>query len=474
MARFLDTNLYSFDDGFGLINNTGQFSTSTNLFEYVDMIGGNSEPIGVTITAPISYNEYIIRVSSNETNATILVNGVNTQKTTPENIIITKTQLLSGDVELRIIKEGFVTLERYIVSLAPPPNSVIINNTNFNQPLGLSVADVSVRYYIGDVEQSTPVTLQNGNFIYADFTLNRVRVSPISSELLKFNVFVAGTTNSVLINKNGQVDLYPKLGGTNYEDAEGTVFSIKSSDTKLYRVTEIIVEGEGEASQILTAGTDESLNVNLTLNKSYTIRVQTQELLQALPALDPRISLLNFDARTYNINSKAGVPIIVRKNFDVKAITVIVGENVYEYDSLDEGDITGITIPHAAFRGIGQYSIKIYPFSLKDYESQVRPETPPIVVTQNIQNIKSPVVSVSEVVEVPSIKLFMSPYELPILNVIPTTSIIPITPTVISPEPIITYGGGGGGTYYSPIEYGIGFSRDQVFDRTTSEMQNIQ
>ena len=180
---------------------------------------------------------------------------------------------------------------------------------------------------------------------------------------------------------------------------------------------------------------------------------------------------MNFDARTYNINSKAGVPIVVRKNFDVKVITVIVGENVYEYDSLDEGDIAGITIPHAAFRGIGQYSIKIYPFSLKAYESQVRSTTPSLVVKQNVKNIKTPVVKITEVVETPSIKLFMSPYELPILNTIPTTPSISTTTTSSGP---IVRSGGGGGIIALDRDFGSGFGIERVADRNMVDTQNIQ
>jgi hypothetical protein len=206
MARFLDTNLFSYNDESGFFIDGAQSSLFANLLE----TGGGSGGSGVTITNPTTFNEYVIRVSSNEANSTILVNGVSTQKTTPENIVISKTQLLSGDIEITVIKEGFATLEKYVISLFLPTNSVIIDNSNFNQPLGLSLTDVSVKYFIGEVEQASTLNLQNGNFIFVDFTLSKTRVNPVNSELLKFNVFVSGTTNSVLINKNGQVDLYPK------------------------------------------------------------------------------------------------------------------------------------------------------------------------------------------------------------------------------------------------------------------------
>ncbi len=466
MARLINTDIFSYNDETGLVGTTGQSVVSNLLTDDSDTLGANVSIIGDT-----NYAEYVVRVSSNQSGANIFVNGVNTQKTTPENISVTKTQLVSGDVEITVSKEGFSTLEKYVLSLSVLDGSVVINNSRFDQPLGLSTADINIQYFIGNTEQTPSTLIKNGNFIFTDFTLSKTRILPTDSNLLLFNVFVAGVTNSVLVNKNGQVDLYPTLGSNNYGDIKGTLFSIKSSDARLYRITEIIVEGEGEAVETLTANTDESLNINLTLNKSYSVKIQTEELRQSLPALDPKVSLLDSDTRTYNINSKVGVPLVIRKNSDVKAITVVVGENIFEFDTLDEGDIAGVTIPHSAFRGLGQYSVKIYPFSLKNYETQVRPTTPPFVVKQNVKNIKTPVVEVSEVVEIPLPKQFITPYELPTLGFIPTTPTIPTTPQVRSNQPIVR---GGGGGVALDRDFGSGFGVERVVDRTLLRNENIQ
>ena len=474
-----DSSVFTYNDETGFLNNTGE--SGTNLLS--DFIGGGSGGGGSTDTyippanEPV-FSDYVVRVTSNEIGASILINGVNTQKTTPQNINISKTELLNGNIEITLSKEGFSTLEKFVVSLTAARESVVIRNSLFNRPLGISTRRPKVQYFVGTTESTKSSTIINGNFIFADFQLSRIKIKPTNSELIDFKVLVGGPTNSVLITKNGQVDLYPKLGSTNYEDVSGTLFSVKSSDTKLYRITEIVVEGEGEAVETLTATEDESLNINLTLNKSYTLKIQTEELPQQLPALDPRISLLNSEARTYNINSNAGIPLVIRKNFDVKVITVIVGENVYEFDSLDEGDVAGITIPHSAFRGLGQYSVKLYPFSLKNYEAQVRPATPPLVVKQNIKNIKTPIVKVTEVAEVIKPKPFITPYQLPKLDFIPTTPTISTTPVVRSTQPIVRGGGtpsrGGGGVTTLTRDFGTGFGVEQVVDRTLGFSENIQ
>jgi hypothetical protein len=416
------------------------------------------------------YREYIVRVSSNQIGATIFVNGVNTQKTTPQNISVTKAQLITGDVEITVTKEGFSTLERYVISLVTLPDSVVINNSRFDRTLGLSTAKIKIEYYIGNTLQNPPSDIISGNSIFTDFKLSKTKVTSDNLDLLALNVFVGGVTNSVLLNKNGQVDLYPVLGRNQYRDISNTLFSIKSVDTKLYRITEIIIEGEGAAVETLSAGTDESLNINLTLTKNYSLKIQTEELRQPLPALDPKVALLDSNSRTYNINSKVGVPIVLRKNSDVKVVSIVVGDNVFEFETLDEGDVTGVTIPHSAFKGLGQYSISIYPFSLKKYETQVRPATPTLVVKQNVKNKKIPIVEISEIENAPIPRQFISPYELPKLAFIPTSPTISTTPATISRQPIIR----GGSGVSTDRNIGSGLRLDQVVNRTLSNNENIQ
>jgi len=476
-------NLASYNDETGLVGNTNTFQSTTLTIIDSESGGGGGATNGVTLLNQTTFEGYTLRISSNETNATIFINGVNTQKTTPQNITITNTQLLTGNVEVALQKEGFSTLEKYVLSLSLPENSVVINNSKFNQPLGISNHTLNIKYFINNIEQtissSKQLNLINGNFVFLDFNLTKRRVTPTDSDLLSLDIFLGGTTNSVIVNKNGQLDLYPSLGVTNYFDQTNTLFSIKSSDINLYRITEIIVEENGvsNSSNILTAESNESLTLNLNLNKNYVLKIQTEKLIQQLPGLDPKVSLLDSNIRTYNINSKAGVPLVIRKNSDVKAITIIIGEKIFEFDTLDEGDIAGVTIPHNAFTGLGQYSINIYPFSLKEYEQQVRPTPLPITIKQNIKNIKTPKTEVSEIVELPTPKLFITPYELPVLNVIPTTPIIPIvnnlitTPTIQPTQPIVR---GGGGSLALDRDFGSGYGVERVADRSLLNNENIQ
>jgi hypothetical protein len=215
-------NLASYNDETGLVGNTNTFQSTTLTIIDGESGGGGGATNGVTLLNQTTFEGYTLRISSNETNATIFINGVNTQKTTPQNITITNTQLLTGNVEVALQKEGFSTLEKYVLSLSLPENSVVINNSKFNQPLGISNHTLNIKYFINNIEQtissSKQLNLINGNFVFLDFNLTKRRVTPTDSDLLSLDIFLGGTTNSVIVNKNGQLDLYPSLGVTNYFD----------------------------------------------------------------------------------------------------------------------------------------------------------------------------------------------------------------------------------------------------------------
>jgi len=177
---------------------------------------------------------------------------------------------------------------------------------------------------------------------------------------------------------------------------------IRSSDLSLYKITSIVLTAKDNQPKEIIADSGESLDIDLTLNKEYTVDIVTDEVFQGGGGLDPQISLVKTDPRKYNINKKTGVPIMIRKNEDVQVITIVVGEDVLEFDNLDDGDIIGLTIPHDVFKQIGKYNIKLYPFSLDDYENQIRPDDEPEVVKP-----KSviPKVEIKEEIKIPKIEI---------------------------------------------------------------------
>jgi hypothetical protein len=325
------------------------------------------------------------QITSNVNGAQIYINGINSFKTTSQNITFTKEELLSGDKTITIVKEGYVTGERYVISVENPRGATIIRpsvlqtNNVLNETLGLSSTVIRVKYYINDIEQASndsatvTSTIQNLSF---NLTQSQIITNPT---LYNFNVNINGANNSIRVVKNGSVDFFPDNGSTPYSDISGTTFRIESANLGLYRITQI----QSNSATPIVATANESLTYDITLNKNTTISITTELVATPAPALNPQITLLKSEAITYNINSQLGVPIGFMKNADVKAVTVIVGQDILEFDDLQSGDVAGITIPHSVFKNIGKYGAKIFPFSLSDYENEVRPAAAPIRISES-------------------------------------------------------------------------------------------
>jgi hypothetical protein len=423
---------------------------------------------------------YTIRIDSNIKDAGVFVNGQQSSKVTPSTLVVYKKDLLKGPQTITISKEGYVSNEKFVVTLLSKENTIVIDNPKFDVPLGLDNTYLDVKYFVNDVEEFYDERKNSsGGFYNFTYTLSKP-LNPTKDPILyNFVVRLTGNPNSVLINKNGLSEFYPIEGINRYEDLEDTTFYIKSGNPSVYRISEIVVSSDGNGTpKVLTAEKNESLSINLNLKNNYDISIRTEEVPAAVTGLDPQISLLKSDARTYNINSKLGVPIVFQKNKDVVAVTVVVGDTVLEYTDLDEGDIAGITIPHSAFSTIGKFNVKIYPFSLKDYEQQVRPAQPPIKVTTRTETIiQTPKVEVTEVITPVRPNPVKTAYELPILPTIPASPIVPIKPTLDAVEPtltiksptaetsVVTSGGGGGSV--SIVE-----ARGNEFD-TTNQLTRI-
>lgn len=377
-----------------------------------------SSQLQPTLLNQTTYDTYIFTLISNEKVFDAIVNGETLYNT--KSVRISKETLLKGPITIKISKSGYKSNEYYEVDF-DSTNSTIIRNTFLNRTLGLSTTDVSLKYYVGNLLQNTTI-LAGSNTKTLDFKLTKSSVSPTENEEYKLSISVSGkgTPVSVLKNDIKSAEFFPTIGSNVYSDVKGTTYKISSSDLSKFRITQINVVSNSN-NELLTAGDTDSLETTITLNSSYQISISTEEIKQPNRALNPQIKLLKSDVRTYNINSKLGVPIAFEKNADVKAVTVIVGDDILEFDNLDAGDIGGITIPHNVFKNIGKYGVKMFPFSLNDYEKQVRPAEPKPIIKPKVV---TPKYNVTEVMEenIPTIAEVYNPY-----------------------SPAIATGGGGGG-----------------------------
>ena len=287
----------------------------------------------------------------------------------------------------------------------------IIDNPKLNNSLGITTKDVVITKYLKKSDTIVEFPISIGKRTSYDLSFKFVKNSGVDTTeeaikyKIKFNIIGSGTPVSILKNSNKNAEFFPNVGLTEYEDFDGTKYVIRSSNTSLNRITKIRWDNE----ELSPTNTNESLELAITLKNNYSFQIETEEVFQGTPSADPKIELINTDARRYNINSKVGVPLMFRKNNDVQAITVIVGDDVLEFDDLDSGNLCGITIPHSVFKNIAKYNIKIFPFSFNDYENQVRPAEPADII-QTKAIVRDKVIKEKVVKETPTKEDIYNPY----------------------------------------------------------------
>ena len=388
-------------------NNLNDGVFNQNITDVADSIGedGISDKTGggSSVRSSITSNVFIFNISSNENSFTILVNG--DVVTNNKQLRISRVDIAKETKKIEIKKTGFRNNNEYYIVEMIPDGAPIINNPKIDQPLGITTKDVVLTKYQNGQVVGTPTSIRNNISVQLNFNLTKLNGGDEYEEPTKYNVSFNITGNgspvSILKNGNKSAEFFPTIGNSQYEDVNGTKYIIRSSDASLYRIASINLN-DGSKVQNLVAEPGETLELDVTLTKNYLIEINTNEIFQGSSGLNPQIELLKTNAREYNINSKVGVPLAFRKNEDVKTITVIVGDDVLEFDDLDKGSLCGITIPHSVFKNIGKYNIEIFPFSLDDYENEVRPSIPADTVETKKVKVKY---DVKEEIKVPDVNL---------------------------------------------------------------------
>ena len=312
-------------------------------------------------------NTYVFTITANLEGFTTTVNG--DVQPTPQSVRITKDSLINKPKKIEVKKKGHTTQECYIISMIDDDTPIIDNGSN---KLGLNQKVVQLQKYNGDIMVGPPLPLLGGTGRLI-FTLNQAIISdePVLHKI-QFNISGKGSPVSILKNGTKNAEFFPTVGETNYRDISGTTYKIRSSDSKLFRITDMVITKEGASFRELKAEPNESLEALITLNAAYIVSITTERVEPVQPALNPIISLIKDEERRYNMNTKAGVPLLIQRNSDVKAITLIIGDDVMEFDELGDDNIIGITIPETSFKKIGKYEVKLFPFSFEDYENSIR------------------------------------------------------------------------------------------------------
>ena len=299
----------------------------------------------------------------------------------PKEIRISKADLAKRSYKIEVIKHSVVAQECYIISMVADDVS-IIDRPNGESPFGLNQKQIQVQKYSRDRLDGQAKIIQSTNQVL-NFTLNKAidKVDKDVIHTIKFNISGKGSPVSILKNSTKNAEFFPIVGETSYKDLKGTIYKITSSDSDLFRITDMVIttltptlEPILRTRKELKAEPNESLEAKITLKADLEISITTEKIEPVQPAGNPIISLVKDEERRYNINTKAGVPLLIQRNSDVKAITLIIGDDVMEFDDLGDDNVVGITIPETSFKKIGKYEIKLFPFSFEDYENSIREE----------------------------------------------------------------------------------------------------
>ena len=345
--------------------------------------GGGGSSSGGSVATPTTTNTFVFTITSNESGFTTSVNNVPVP--TNKSVRISRESLATEDKLIKIAKTGYKCDEYYIVTMVDDDLPLIKNIKVSDTPLGISTKDIVLRKFVNGEEQ-LPVSIKNttSSTLSFNLTIGEVGVGTEKNKIKFLIGDVEGAPVSVVKNSKSSAEFFPTTGESEYEDVKGTKYLIRSADTTLYRISGMVITNDSNQPKVLEANSGETLETTITLNSDYEISISLEKVPVPDDELDPQISLVKTDPRKYNINEKSGVPLLIQKNEDVQAITIIVGDDILEFDELDDSDIIGITIPHRVFNKIGQYNIKLFPFSFDDYENQVREEEEPITITPKV------------------------------------------------------------------------------------------
>jgi hypothetical protein len=340
--------------------------------------GGISTPtedLDTTATnLPTAADDYIVRITTQFPDArpqasTVYLNGIPLPNTTPKDYTIKLSELFTnGPQEFEVRKGKYITNQKYVLSVVPFGDNklddiTLLEDVETNRPNGVNQLQLDIKYY-EDGQLKPYTTARNGTLIQLPFTLYKKPVEIIKDELKELTINLIGPDSSVQFITPDEDELLDS-GEDVYEEKLGTTISFKSPNTSLYRISEVTITDDEGNTEKLTAGKSESVSMEILLSRDLKLDIVTKNVIKK-EVLKPVIRIKGNPLKKYNINDKTDIPIIVEKNDDVKVISLIIGDEILEFDSLTKGKYQGITIPSRLVDKIGTYNVKLIPYSISE------------------------------------------------------------------------------------------------------------
>ncbi len=333
---------------------------------------------------------YRFRVSSNVDGATVFLNKENTFKQTPHVFSKKISEISLNTIEVTLEKTGYVSNEKFVIYAVQNPNfnfNVNINpadslfgyatrgiidlsNSNIaysNTPLWT----IKIEYYVNDSLTDYPYNIDS-MLKELEFTKVVKEIAPPPPPIdepvdsfVKVKVNLQGIEGSAEIVPQGiairrtKVDL---ITGTNELSLDAnTTYIVKAKD-RSYRITSLqYVSTINNFNEDKIAEPNESLVLTYSPSAGDVINLVVEEV--PLPQLVEfaKLELINSETnREYNINSKADIPIGLRKVTTVSSLKVFINETEVEFNAPETNEFI-ISLPFNKFTKLGAYKVLILP-----------------------------------------------------------------------------------------------------------------
>ncbi len=356
-------------------------------------IDKSEQSVGTANYAPT----YKFTITSNIDKASIYLNGQHTFKTSPSIINISVDEVVAnGAYTITLQKDGYITNEKYVVEalftpkyykddtftrdLTPVDNTYNpydrFGNPNFNQDttarrtsepvyVGEPAYTLRITKYENDIQ--TPyeydVNSQIRELVFSNLKIidkdldEKVLLLPLSVSLNGDNL-----SSILLINNTQRVELNKGINDFNY--VPGTKIKILSPNLENFRISSIIVTGENK-NNIEAENSLESVTAEFELTEAVGVEITTNTITQRelnLPTIEFAQNL--DEIKEYNINSKEGIGILLRRFGDVSNLRVLLNNQTIEFGNpwvteREVRDVIQIYIPEKYFTTIGVYRVVI-------------------------------------------------------------------------------------------------------------------
>lgn len=345
--------------GIGRTNNT---ETTTN------------QPTDTTNTS--TADEYTIRVTtefpnSNPVGATVYLNNIPLPNTTPNEYKVKLSTLFTqGPQTVEVKNSGYISNQKYVLEVSPVGDTEINDITLLEDAVsrkiyGINNLQLKVKYFENNQEK-TFTSNRTGTFVNLPFILEKNPIKIDTSNQVNLTINLSGPNSSVLLS-SGEDDDFLETGENSYDEDKGLKVFIKSPNTTLYRISEITIKDNEGNNEVLNAGRSESLSAELVLTKDLIVDVISKRVVKK-EVRKPTIRLKSNPIQKYNINDGTDIPLVIEKNDAVRVISLIIGNEILEFDNLKKGKYVGIKIPNRLIDKIGTYKMKLLPYSVSELE----------------------------------------------------------------------------------------------------------